>query len=79
MREPVSGEEVLPVIQRRLLGGPPPAESASAAAGEYAAAVVGLRRAYAETTAEKRQAEKDGEAVRAGCKPPIPSIRPLST
>ena len=64
MREPVSGEEVLPVIQRRLLGGPPPAESASAAAGEYAAAVVGLRRAYAETTAEKRQAEKDGEALR---------------
>lgn len=63
-REPVTGEEVLPVIQRRLLDGPPPNEPAAATAKEYVAVVVGMRRAYAETKAEKRQAETDGEALR---------------
>ncbi|SRR5579883_851161 len=72
MREPVSGEEVLPVLQRRLLAATPPEPAASAAASEYGAAVAGMRRAYAETPAEKRQAEQDALAFQARVKEAYP-------
>lgn len=64
LREPVSGDEILPVLQRRLLAAPPPVQAATAAADAYADVVTSMRRANAETDSEKRQAEEDGLHLR---------------
>ncbi len=64
LREPVSGDEVLPVLQRRLLGAAPDDATASAVADAYATAVTGMRRAYAETPADRQQAEEEGVVLR---------------
>ncbi len=70
LREPVSGDEVLAVLQRRLLAAPPPTQAASDVAAGYAEVVTGMRRAYADSESEKRQAEEDGlhlrDRIRAG-------------
>ncbi len=47
LREPVTGDEVLQILRRRLLGAPPPAEAAGDVAEAYAKVVpacVGRRR-----------------------------------
>jgi hypothetical protein len=63
-REPVEGNEVLSVIQRRLLGKiPSPGDSAPAAAA-YQDIVTQMRRAYAQSAAERQQAEEEGIALR---------------
>jgi hypothetical protein len=64
LREPVAGDEILPVLQRRLLAAPPEEHAASEVAAAYADAVTGMRRAYAETPAERQQAEEEGLALR---------------
>ncbi len=64
LREPVSGDEVLPVLQRRLLGAAPDDAAASAVADAYATAVTGMRRAYAETPADRQQADEEGVVLR---------------
>jgi hypothetical protein len=64
LREPVTGDEVLQILQRRLLGAPPPAEVAGDVAEAYANVVTGMRRAQAETTSARRQAEEDGLRLR---------------
>lgn len=63
-REPVEGNEVLAVIQRRLLGKTPEAEAATPVAAIYQDAVTQMRRAYARSAAEQKQAEEDGIALR---------------
>lgn len=64
LREPVEGNEVLAVIQRRLLGKTPEAEAATPVAATYQDAVTQMRRAYARSSAEQKQAEEDGIALR---------------
>ena len=57
LREPVSGEEVLPVLQRRLLGGTTDSAAVADVAEAYAAMVASARRAYAESAADVREAD----------------------
>jgi len=63
-REPVEGNEILSVIQRRLLGKIPSAEEASPAATAYQEVFTQMRRAYAQSSAEAKQAEEEGLALR---------------
>jgi len=64
LREPVSGDEILPILQRRLLAAAPPADAAQEAADAYAEIVTSMRRAYADSPAARRQADDDGVAFR---------------
>ena len=63
-REPVEGNEVLCVIQRRLLGKMPAATDSTPAATAFQTDVSGMRRAYAKTPAEQQQAEQEGIELR---------------
>ena len=63
-REPVEGNEVLAVIQRRLLAQIPTAEVSTPAAAVYQEIVTQMRRAHARSAAEQRQAEEEGLALR---------------
>ncbi len=63
-REPVEGNEVLAVIQRRLLGKIPETAQATPAATAYQEIVTQMRRAYARGAAEQQQAEEEGLALR---------------
>ncbi len=64
IREPVSGDEVLPILQRRLLGGAPNASSANEVANAYQEVITGMQRAHAETPSERQQAEEEGRLLR---------------
>jgi len=63
-REPVEGNEVLSVIQRRLLAKIPDEAEATPAAMAYQEVVTHMRRAYAHTSAEQQQAEEEGLSLR---------------
>jgi hypothetical protein len=63
-REPVEGAEIPRVIQRRLLAKVPIDTDAAPAAQTYQDIVTQMRRAYAQTAAEKQQAEEEGIALR---------------
>jgi hypothetical protein len=63
-REPVEGDEVLRVIQRRLLGAMPTEADSTPAATAYQEVVTQMRRAYARTPAEQQQAEQEGVELR---------------
>jgi len=63
-REPVEGNEILAVIQRRLLAKIPDEAKATPAATAYQEMVTQMRRAYARSTAEQKQAEEEGIALR---------------
>ena len=63
-REPVEGNEVLSVIQRRLLGQAPQRRGGHAGRNAYQETVTQMRRAYAQSNAERQQAEEDGLALR---------------
>jgi hypothetical protein len=63
-REPVEGNEILSVIQRRLLAKLPRDEEALPAATAYQEIVTQMRRAYAQSKAESQQAEEEGLALR---------------
>jgi predicted AAA+ superfamily ATPase len=63
-REPVEGNEVLSVIQRRLLAKLPGDAEAGPAANAYQEIVTQMRRAYAQSKAESEQAEEAGLALR---------------
>lgn len=63
-REPVEGNEILAVIQRRLLARIPDPAQATPAASAYQEIVTQMRRAYARSAAEQRQAEEEGLALR---------------
>jgi hypothetical protein len=63
-REPVEGNEILLVIQRRLLAKLPTEAEASPAANAFQETVTQMRRAYAQSKAEQQQAEEEGLALR---------------
>jgi hypothetical protein len=63
-REPVEGAEIPRVIQRRLLAKVPTDADAAPAAQAYQDILTQMRRAHAQTAAEKQQAEEDGIALR---------------
>jgi hypothetical protein len=63
-REPVEGAEIPRVIQRRLLAKVPTEGDATPAAQAYQEIVTQMRRAHAQTAAEKQQAEEEGIALR---------------
>ena len=64
LREPVSGDEVLPILQRRLLGEAPDASTANEVSTAYQDIVTGMQRAHAETPSERQQADEDGRLLR---------------
>lgn len=64
LREPVTGDEILPILQRRLLGAPPDTAIATEVATAYQEVVTGMQRAHAETAAERLQAEEEGRLLR---------------
>ncbi|MGH2521294.1 MAG: ATP-binding protein [Anaerolineales bacterium] len=63
-REPVVGDEILPVLQRRLLDEPPTSAVADEVAGAYSAVVTGMRAAQARTASEKRAVQDEALALR---------------
>lgn len=63
LREPVEGNEVLSVIQRRLLARIPSPEEATPAATVYQDIVTQMKRGYAKGKAEEQQAEEEGLAL----------------
>ena len=63
-REPVEGNEVLSVVQRRLLAKLPTEAEAAPAANAFQETVTQMRRAYAQSAAERQQAEEEGLALR---------------
>lgn len=71
-REPVEGNEILNVIQRRLLAGTPDASAAAAAADAHSQVFTQMRRAYAQGEAERLQAEEEGSALRERIKASYP-------
>ena len=71
-REPVEGNEILNVIQRRLLAGAPDAGAAAAAAHAHSQVYTQMRRAYAQGEAERVQAEEEGSALRERIKASYP-------
>jgi hypothetical protein len=64
LREPVTGDEILPILQRRLLGAPPDPTVASEIAAAYQVVITGMQRAHAETPAARQQAEEEGMTMR---------------
>jgi Protein of unknown function (DUF499) len=63
LREPVTGDEILPILQRRLLGAAPDYTMATEVATSYQEVVTGMQRAQAETTPERQQAEEEGRLL----------------
>jgi len=64
LREPVSGDEILPILQRRLLGGSPDVSSATEVSTTYQDVITGMQRAHSETPSERQQAEEEGRLLR---------------
>ncbi|MBI4295354.1 MAG: DUF499 domain-containing protein, partial [Chloroflexi bacterium] len=64
LREPVTGDDILYVLHRRLLSRRPDEDAAGAVALAYQEVVTGMRRAYATSPAERQQAEDEGLALR---------------
>ena len=63
-REPVEDDEILKVIQRRLLSGTVDGEVATSVADAHREVFTQMRRAYAHGDAERQQAEDEGLALR---------------
>jgi len=63
-REPVEGNEILSVIQRRLLAKIPDADVSTPAATAYQQIITQMRRAYARSASEQQQADEEGIALR---------------
>lgn len=63
-REPVEGDEILPVLRRRLLAEAPPAAASQAVAESYADEITRMRTAYALDDGDRRAAEDERLVVR---------------
>ena len=63
-REPVEGNEILNVIQRRLLASVPDQDAAARAAEAHCDVFTQMRRAYAQSDSERQQAEEEGLVLR---------------
>ena len=70
LREPVTGDEILPILHRRLLGAAPDPAAASQVAQVYQAVFTKMRRANASDESQKHVADEEGhrlfERLRAG-------------
>lgn len=64
VREPVTGDEVLSVVKRRLLSAEPPTDVAMQVAADYCSVVGGYWRARAETQSAKQDAEEQSLQLR---------------
>lgn len=64
LREPVTDDEILHVLHRRLLDGEPPPDAAREVAEAYADVVTGMKRAHAATEAGRSSADDDDQALR---------------
>lgn len=64
LREPVTGDDILPILQRRLLGGTPSRKITAEIATAFSEEVTSMLRAYAPTAPEKQRAEQDGISFR---------------
>ena len=62
-REPVVGDEILPVLRRRLLSGSPDSAAVAVTAESYAAEITHTRAAHAVDEAARRAAEDDRLAL----------------
>ncbi len=71
-REPVEGNEILNVIQRRLLAGTSDTSAAAAAADAHGQVFTQMRRAHAQGETERLQAEHEGAALRERIKASYP-------
>ncbi|MDE0416420.1 MAG: DUF499 domain-containing protein [bacterium] len=71
-REPVEGNEILSVVQHRLLAQTPDANAATIAADAYAQVFTQMRRARAQGEPERLQAEEEGAALRERIKASYP-------
>ena len=71
-RDPVEGNEILNVIQRRLLARAPEASAADSAADAHSQVFTQMRRAHAHGEAERLQAEEDGVVLRERIKASYP-------
>ena len=65
LREPVTGDDILHVLHRRLLSRLPDEDVASAAALTYQEVITGMRQARAPSTVERQQAEEEYRTTRA--------------
>ena len=63
-REPVEGNAILNVIQRRLLARIPDQDAAARAAEAHRDVFTKMRRAYAQSNSERQQAEQEGLVLR---------------
>ena len=63
-REPVEGNEILNVIQRRLLARIPDQDAAAHAAEVHRDVFTQMRRAYAQSDSERQRAEEEGLVLR---------------
>jgi predicted AAA+ superfamily ATPase len=64
VREPVSGDEVLAVVKRRLLADEPEFNAAKEVAKEYSNVVSGMLRSYAETPSTQQDAQEQSVQLR---------------
>ncbi|OGP57634.1 MAG: AAA family ATPase [Deltaproteobacteria bacterium RBG_13_61_14] len=63
-REPVSGDEILYVLQKRLLSAAPPEDACREVSEAYSEIVTNMMCALAETSSARKQADEDGLALR---------------
>jgi hypothetical protein len=63
-REPLVGDEILPVLRRRLLAESPDSDATQAAAEAFATEITRMRAAHAMDEATRREAEDDRLALR---------------
>jgi hypothetical protein len=64
LREPVTADEILPILQRRLLGGAPPNAAATEIATAYQGIVLKMRRSYALDESQRQQADEEAHHFR---------------
>lgn len=64
VREPLGGDEILPVLKKRLLAEEPSAEMAREVANAYVSVIKNYRLAQAATDLQRRQADEETEALR---------------
>jgi hypothetical protein len=72
LREPVTGDEILPILQRRLLGGVPDTAVREQVSTAFQEAVTKMRRAHGLDETERQQAEEDGHRLRQRMKDAYP-------
>ena len=72
LREPVQGDEILPILQRRLLAEPPSEDMADEVAAAYSGVVAGMWRADADTPVDRERAERESHTLRERLKAAYP-------